>query len=211
MTAKHRVVVATGNVGKLKEIQSLLSSDDWTNDREIVAQNELNIPDVEEIGTTFVENAIIKARHVSAIAQLPALADDSGIEVDYLNGQPGIHSARYAGDEANAVNNVNKLLNKLSDVPDEHRSARFQCVIVYLRHAADPSPLISQASWVGRILCAPRGAGGFGYDPVFYVPTHNCSAAELDPVIKNAISHRGKALRNLVRLLRQEIQANDHV
>ncbi|MDH3693689.1 MAG: RdgB/HAM1 family non-canonical purine NTP pyrophosphatase [Gammaproteobacteria bacterium] len=211
MTAKHRVVVATGNVGKLKEIQSLLEQGDWANEWEIVAQKEFNISDAEETGTTFVENAIIKARHASAIAQLPALADDSGIEVDYLKGQPGIHSARYAGDEANAVDNVNKLLNELADTQDEQRCARFQCVIVYLRHAADPSPLISQASWDGRILHAPRGDGGFGYDPVFYVPTHDCSAAELDPVIKNAISHRGKALRNLVHLLQRETQASHPV
>ncbi len=204
MTTKHHVVVASGNAGKLKEIQSLLSVNEKTNDWGFVAQNELGIADAEETGTTFVENAIIKARHAARIADLPALADDSGIEVDFLNSRPGIHSARYAGEEANAVNNVNKLLNELADVPDEQRSARFQCVMVYLRHAADPSPLISQACWEGSILRAPRGSDGFGYDPVFYVPTHDCSAAELDPVIKNAISHRGKALCDLVHRLQAD-------
>jgi XTP/dITP diphosphohydrolase len=196
---KQRIVVATGNAGKLREIQSLLTDSQW----DVLPQSEFNIADADETGTTFVENAIIKARHAAGIAQLPALADDSGLEVNYLNGRPGIHSARYAGDNANAQDNIERLLNELINVAHPQRVARFQCVMVYLRHAGDPSPLISQASWNGRILRQPTGDLGFGYDPIFYVPTHDCSAAELDPIIKNVISHRGKALRKLVYKLQR--------
>ncbi len=196
---KQRIVVATSNAGKLKEIESLLTDNHW----DVLAQSEFHVPDVDETGTTFVENAIIKARNAAGITRLPALADDSGLEIDYLGGRPGIHSARYAGNDANAQANIKKLLNELINVADPQRAARFQCVMVYLRHADDPSPLISQASWKGRILREPVGNFGFGYDPVFYVPTHDCSAAELDPIVKNIISHRGKALRKLVHKLQR--------
>ena len=147
---------------------------------------------------SFVENAILKARHASAATGLPAIADDSGIEVDALKGKPGIYSARYAGPDANDQSNNEKLLDALTGVPDAERSARFQCVIVFIRHAEDPMPFISQGTWEGCILHTPEGENGFGYDPLFYVPTHECASALLDPLTKNAISHRGQALHHLL-------------
>ncbi|MFM1897554.1 MAG: hypothetical protein RLZZ385_2628 [Pseudomonadota bacterium] len=191
----HRVVLASGNAGKLKEIRDTLHDPQL----ELVAQTLLGVSDAEETGLSFVENAIIKARHASRATGLPALADDSGLEVDALGGQPGIYSARYAGisgPTADAANNA-RLLAALAAVPDARRSARFQCVIVYMRHAEDPTPLICQGSWEGRILHSPRGSNGFGYDPLFFVPTHHCSSAELEPQVKNQLSHRGQALRQL--------------
>ena len=157
--------------------------------------------DAEETGLTFVENAILKARNAAQHTGLPAIADDSGLEVDALAGAPGIYSARYAGAGATDLENLEKLLDALADVPEENRSARFQCLMVYMRHADDPTPLICQGSWEGRILTAARGSNGFGYDPVFYVPTHNCASAELAADIKNSLSHRGQALRQLVAAL----------
>jgi XTP/dITP diphosphohydrolase len=159
------------------------------------------VPDAEETGLSFVENAIIKARAAAQHTGLPAIADDSGIEVDHLNGAPGIYSARYsgAGDEANNV----LLLQELGEIPEEQRSARFQCVLVYMRHALDPVPLICQGSWEGFILSEPRGENGFGYDPLFYLPDYQCSSAQLAPGIKNRISHRAKASRLLFDALRQ--------
>jgi len=192
----QKLVLATGNVGKLKEIQRIFSGLDV----DIVPQSEFDAPEADEIGLSFVENAIIKARSAAAHAGLPALADDSGIEVDALQGEPGIHSARYAG---NDESNIDKLLRELSGTADDQRTARFQCVMVYVRHAADPVPLISQGSWEGRILTERQGEGGFGYDPVFFVPEHGCSAAELSADAKNAISHRGKALNEMMLLLQQ--------
>ena len=164
-------------------------------------QAQFNVPDVEETGFSFVENAIIKARAAAQHTGLPSIADDSGIEVDHLNGAPGIYSARYsgAGDEANNV----LLLQELGEIPEEQRSARFQCVLVYMRHALDPVPLICQGSWEGFILSAARGENGFGYDPLFYLPDYQCSSAQLDPSIKNRISHRAKASRLLFDALRQ--------
>ena len=187
------IVLASNNAGKVREINQLLEG---TGAR-VVPQGDFGVPEAEETGLTFVENAILKARNAAQHSGLPAIADDSGIEVDGLHGAPGIHSARYAGPGSSDADNVGKLLHALESVPEAERGARFQCVLVYLSHASDPTPLICQGTWEGRILEAPRGENGFGYDPVFYVPTHGCSAAELDPAIKNELSHRGQALRRL--------------
>jgi XTP/dITP diphosphohydrolase len=191
------VVLASGNVGKLRELDKVLAPLDVS----LQPQAQFNVPDAEETGLSFVENAIIKARAAALHTGLPAIADDSGIEVDYLNGGPGIYSARYsgAGDEANNV----LLLQELGEIPEEQRSARFQCVLVYMRHALDPVPLICQGSWEGFILSEPRGENGFGYDPLFYLPDYQCSSAQLAPGIKNRISHRAKASRLLFDALRQ--------
>ena len=194
---KQRIVLASGNKGKLRELQAVLGGDAV----ELLPQSDFEVSSVAETGLSFVENAIIKARHASEQTGLPALADDSGIEVDALKGEPGIYSARYAGsegDDADALNNA-RLLAELSDVPEAERTARFQCVIVYMRHARDPMPLICQGTWEGRILFAEQGDNGFGYDPLFYVPTHECSSAELDPATKNSLSHRGQALASLMQ------------
>lgn len=190
----RRIVLATGNAGKLKEIREIFSGLDVG----IVAQSDFDTPEAIEDGLSFVENAIIKARNAAAHTGLPVLSDDSGIEVDALNGEPGIHSARYAG---NDESNIQRLLRELDGVPDDKRTARFQCVMVYLRHTSDPVPVIAQGSWEGRILQAPQGEGGFGYDPVFYVPERGCSAAELSAEDKNTLSHRGKALRQMLDFL----------
>jgi len=195
MTAK-KVVLASSNKGKLKELQNILA----TKDVNLIPQSEFNVSDADETGLSFVENAIIKARHACEATSLPSIADDSGIEVDALNGRPGIYSARFSGKngaEADSANNV-KLLEELADVPEPERTARFQCVIVYLRHAQDPMPLICQGTWEGRILFEEQGENGFGYDPLFYVPTHQCASAELAAEVKNAISHRGQALQRLL-------------
>ena len=198
----QRFVLASSNQGKLQEINHLLA------DLSIkgVPQTEFDVPDIEETGLTFVENAILKARNAAQHTGLPALADDSGIEVDYLRGEPGIYSARYAGKDASDLDNLNKLLAALKDAPDEERTARFQCVMVFMRHDKDPTPLICQGTWEGRILYEPRGENGFGYDPVFYVPTHNCSSAELEPTLKNQLSHRGQALQKLLNALSHLIE-----
>ncbi len=190
----QRIVLASGNPGKLRELNQLLAGLRLT----VAPQSEFDVPEAEETGLTFVENAILKARNAAAHSGLAALADDSGLEVDALHGAPGIYSARYAGPGAGDRENLKKLLADLDGVPGERRAARFQCLLVFLRHALDPVPLICQGTWEGRILLEPRGANGFGYDPVFYVPTHGCSAAELPPAVKNEISHRGQALRKLV-------------
>ncbi len=194
----QRVVLASNNKGKLREFADLLGGLHF----DIIPQTQLGVDEVEETGLTFVENAIIKARHAARVTGLPAIADDSGIEVDALNGVPSIYSARYAGPGASDEANNRKLLQALDGVPDPQRSARYQCLIVYMRHALDPTPIICEGSWAGRILTTPRGAGGFGYDPIFFVPTHHCSGAELDTVEKNRISHRGQALRKLLDALR---------
>ncbi len=191
------IVLASNNAGKVREFSALLAGLDL----EVVPQSQFGVAEVEETGLTFVENAILKARNAAQHAQRPAIADDSGLEVDALDGAPGIYSARYAGPGASDSANLEKVLGMLNGVPEAKRSARFQCVLVYLRHALDPTPLIVQGTWEGRILDAPRGRSGFGYDPVFFVPTHDCSAAELQPETKNALSHRGQALRRLLELL----------
>jgi XTP/dITP diphosphohydrolase len=192
-----RIVLASNNPGKVREISQLLAPLKL----DVVAQAELGVAEIEETGLTFVENAILKARNTASHTGLAAIADDSGLEVDALDGAPGIHSARYAGVDGNGQANITRLLRELADVPEAQRTARFQCLMVYLRHAADPTPVICQGTWEGRVLFAPRGERGFGYDPVFFVPTHNCSAAELPPDIKNQLSHRGQALRKLLQAL----------
>ena len=188
------IILASSNQGKVREINQLLTGLDL----HVQPQTEYGVPDIEETGLTFVENAILKARNAAQHTGLPAIADDSGIEVDALRGEPGIYSARYAGEGASDQANLEKLLTELGDLPEEKRTARFQCLMVYMRHANDPTPLICQGTWEGRILFEPRGENGFGYDPVFYVPTHDCSSAELAADIKNSLSHRGQALRKLL-------------
>lgn len=190
-------VLASGNAGKLVEIREVLADSPV----ELVAQDELGIGDAEETGATFVENAILKARHAARISGLPALGDDSGLCVDALAGAPGLLSARYAGEHGNSAANIAKLLDALKDVPEAARSAHFFCIIVLLRHPDDPAPLIAEGRWQGRILEAPRGHGGFGYDPIFFDPSRNASAAELEATMKNRISHRGQALARLRELL----------
>jgi len=191
------VVLASNNPGKVREINQMLAGLHLT----VVPQSGRGVPEAEETGLSFVENAILKARNATRHTGLPAIADDSGIEVDYLNGAPGIYSARYAGKGASDEQNLRKLLDDLVGVPEAERTARFQCLMVYLRHEFDPTPVICQGTWEGRILLEPRGANGFGYDPIFFVPTHNCSSAELPPEMKNKLSHRGQALRELVAAL----------
>jgi XTP/dITP diphosphohydrolase len=193
-----RVVLASGNPGKVRELEALLADFHL----EVVPQSALTVPEAEETGLSFVENAILKARNAARHTGLPAIADDSGIEVDALDGAPGVRSARYAGPGAGDAANLALLLEALAGVPDPERTARFQCVVVFLRHAEDPTPLICQGTWEGRITREPRGENGFGYDPVFHVPTHGCTAAELPAHAKNALSHRGQALRRLVEALR---------
>ena len=192
----QRIVLATGNKGKVREFSELLAARDIS----IVPQSDFAVPEADETGLTFVENAIIKARNAAAHTGLPAIADDSGLEVDYLRGAPGIYSARYAGDGGSSANNA-KLIAALDGVPEAQRAARFQCVLVYLRHTDDPTPIICQGTWEGRILTAQRGDAGFGYDPLFYVPDEGCSAAELPAERKNGLSHRGQALRCLLTAL----------
>lgn len=192
-----KVVLASDNPGKLRELDAVLRPMGW----ELVAQGQLGIAAAEETGATFEANALLKARHAAACAGLPALADDSGIEVDALDGRPGVYSARYAGPQCDDEANNRLLLQELEGVPDERRTARYRCVIALARTADDPQPLIARGQWEGRILTAPRGANGFGYDPLFHVPTHGCASAELAPDVKNALSHRGAALRELARML----------
>ncbi len=192
-----QIVLASNNKGKVREIGQILAGLQL----EVMPQAAFNIEEAEETGLTFVENAIIKARHASAKAGLPAIADDSGLEVDALNGAPGIYSARFAGNGASDEENLQKLLTELDKVPDEKRTARFQCLMVYMRHAQDPTPIICQGTWECIITRTPSGEHGFGYDPVFFVPTHNCTSAELAPEVKNQLSHRGQALCLLAEAL----------
>ncbi|MFK2902909.1 RdgB/HAM1 family non-canonical purine NTP pyrophosphatase [Dyella ginsengisoli] len=188
-----RIVLASGNRGKLAEFNHLLADSGL----DVMAQGELGVEDIEETGLTFVENALLKARHAARVTGLPALADDSGLCVDALRGAPGLYSARYAGTHGdNAANNA-RLLRELDGVPAEQRRAFFICVLVLLRHADDPAPLVAEGRWHGRVLDAPRGDGGFGYDPLFLPDGHTLGAAELDKALKNRISHRGQALAQL--------------
>lgn len=193
-----KLVLASGNAGKLAELRELLGDGGF----ELHAQSEFGVRDVEETANTFVENALLKARHAAHATGLPALGDDSGLCVDALGGAPGLYSARYGGVHGDAARNTERLLRELQDVPEARRGARFYCVLVLLRSADDPQPLIAEGQWRGRILDAPRGTLGFGYDPVFFDPDHGCSAAELDPALKNRISHRGQALVALKQCLR---------
>ena len=192
----QKFVLASGNQGKINEIQAILA------DHLIVPQSAFKIVEAEETGSTFVENAIIKARNAALHCNLPAIADDSGLVVDALNGAPGVISARYAGIGANDEDNVVKLLHALEDVPETQRTARFICVMVFMRHAEDPIPVIAQGVWEGRILNQTVGSHGFGYDPVFWVPSHQCASAELSPEVKNSLSHRGQASKRLTDLIK---------
>jgi len=194
----QKVVLATGNPGKVRELADLLA-DFGLN---VVAQTELGVDSAEETGLTFIENAILKARHAAQITGLPAIADDSGLAVDALGGAPGIYSARYAGVDASDQQNLDKLLVALKDVPQGSRGAQFHCVLVYMRHAEDPTPLVFHGSWAGEITFESAGAGGFGYDPVFYVPELGRTAAELNRDEKSAVSHRGKALKLMLEAMR---------
>ena len=194
-----RLVLASGNPGKLRELKAILADAGY----DLHPQSEFGVSDAEETGTTFVENAIIKARHAAAHTGLPALADDSGIEVDALDGAPGVYSARFAGPGADDAANNALLVERLRDVAEDRRGARYRAVIVLLRHAADPSPLICEGSWEGVIRLEPAGQGGFGYDPHFYMPELGCTSAELEAGEKNRLSHRGQALDELKRRLRE--------
>ena len=200
---RQKWVLATGNQGKVKEMSELLNSFSI----EVLPQSQFNVPDVPETGTTFVENAIIKARHASKLTGLPAIADDSGLEVDFLNGEPGIYSARFAGETATDQDNIDKLLNKLEGIMPEQRKARFQCVLVYMRHELDPTPIICQGTWEGSITENQDGTNGFGYDPVFWVESEQSTSAQLSKQRKSELSHRGKALAQLVKLLKQQLSA----
>lgn len=195
----ERLVIASNNANKLREIRSLLSGLKIS----LQSQKEFHVTGVTETGLTFVENAILKARNACLHSGLPAISDDSGIEVDALDGAPGVHSADYAGVGATDAANRNKLLGELAQTPADERTARFQCVVVLLHHSADPMPLVCHGTWEGQLLTEPRGKHGFGYDPIFYVPTHDCSAAELELREKNRLSHRGQALGALIKILQQ--------
>lgn len=192
-----KIVLASGNKKKVAELQALLEPYNY----HIIPQTELGVSDVPETGTTFVENAIIKARHAATVTGLPAIADDSGIEVDYLKGQPGIYSARFAGTHGDDQANNDLLVEKLIGVPTAERTARYQCLLVFMRFAEDPTPLICHGAWEGSILEEEVGQGGFGYDPLFWVEEHQCASAQLTHEQKAAISHRGKALRQLMAAL----------
>lgn len=194
-TSTPTIVLATSNKGKVAELTQLLADQNI----EIVPQSDFNVSDAAETGTTFIENAIIKARHASRLTGLPAIADDSGLEVDALRGEPGVYSARYAGEDATNKKNNKKLLKELKDIKTKKRTARFHCVLVYLRHENDPTPVICHGTWEGSILKEARGEQGFGYDPLFWQEELQLSAAELPRDVKNKLSHRGKALAELVK------------
>ena len=193
-----RIILATNNLGKTAEFKQLLAPFNW----QVISQTEFNLASVEETGLTFIENAILKARYAAEKTGLAAIADDSGLEVDALIGAPGIYSARYAGEPCDFFANCQKLLTELTDIPFEQRTARFHCVLAYLKYPEDPAPLVCHGSWEGIILNEMRGTEGFGYDPLFYVPSQGCSAAELAPSVKNTISHRAKAFAALVQQLK---------
>ena len=195
----HKIILATGNLNKVREISASLKGSSI----EIMPQSMFNVPDADETGTTFVENAIIKARNCSAHTGEAAMADDSGIGVDALGGAPGVHSARYSGEHANDEKNTALLLRNMEDVPDGKRTARYWCVMVYMRSASDPTPIICQASWEGIIIREKRGTNGFGYDPVFLIPELGKTAAEVSLEVKNSMSHRAKAIKMMTERLRE--------
>ncbi len=196
-----QIVLATGNKGKVKELAGMLAPLNI----DVVAQSEFNVPDVPETGTTFIENAIIKARHAAKLTGKPAIADDSGLEVMSLAGAPGIYSARYSGENATDQSNIDKLLDVMRDTPIESRQARFVCVLVYMRHWQDPTPIICQGFWNGSITTEQDGSDGFGYDPIFYVPSEQCTSAQLSKSDKNKLSHRGQALMQLIPQLQAQV------
>ena len=195
-----KIVLATSNRGKVIELAHMLSGLGI----EVIPQSEFDVTEVTETGSTFVENAIIKARHVAEQSGLPAIADDSGLSVDALGGEPGVYSARYSGDQATDHSNIIKLLDAMTDVPKYKRQAKFLCVLVYMRHSDDPTPIICQGEWVGEITTEQQGENGFGYDPIFWVKEQNCSSAQLSPEQKNMLSHRGKALKLLLAQLQNQ-------
>jgi XTP/dITP diphosphohydrolase len=197
VTEKQTIVLASNNSGKAKEINALLKDSSFN----VISQSEFNVEEVEETGLTFIENAIIKARNAAKYTDHPVISDDSGIEMPALKGRPGIYSARYAGVGASDQDNLNKLIEDIKPLSEADRKARFVCVMVYLKHEEDPTPIIAQGFWDGVVITEPRGENGFGYDPMFYVPTHDCVSAELSPEIKNKLSHRGLALHQLLRQL----------
>lgn len=197
----QKVVLATGNQGKVREMAQALTQFGF----EVIAQSDLNVSEAEETGQTFIENALIKARHAAQITGLPAIADDSGLAVDFLAGAPGIYSARYAGSNASDQQNVQKLLTALEGVSEAQRGACFHCVLVFMRHAQDPTPIVCHGQWTGRILTQPQGENGFGYDPVFWVESEACSSAQLAPARKQALSHRAQALTQLFAELKQAL------
>ena len=198
---KKQWVLATGNLGKVKEMSTLLNSFSI----EVLPQSHFNVSEVPETGTTFVENAIIKARHAAQVTGLPAIADDSGLEVDFLDGKPGIYSARFAGESASDQDNIDLLLTQMKSVEKSKRTARFQCVLVYMRHHLDPTPIICQGSWEGEIMTEQLGENGFGYDPIFWVESEKCASAQLNKARKSELSHRGKALQILVTKLQAQL------
>lgn len=193
----QKIVLASGNKGKVAELSQMLAPFQY----QIVPQTELGVSDADETGLTFIENALIKARHAALVTGLPAIADDSGLAVDILGGAPGIYSARYAGEAATDSDNIDKLLSAMQQVPQGQRGAQFHCVLVYLRHAEDPTPLVCHGVWRGDISLTRSGDNGFGYDPVFFVPEENCTSAQLSRERKQQLSHRGKALSQLIQLL----------
>lgn len=192
-----KVTLASSNKGKLAEFQQLLSVLNF----DVVPQSEFQVPDAIENGLSFVENAIIKARHASKLTGLPAIADDSGLEVDFLNGAPGIYSSRFSGENATDEKNNQRLLSLLQEAEENERTARFQCLLVYMRHPEDPTPIICQGTWEGLITLNPEGDNGFGYDPLFFIPEFNCTSAQLEKTQKNKVSHRGKAMAQLLKRL----------
>ncbi|MFT5923172.1 MAG: XTP/dITP diphosphohydrolase [Paraglaciecola sp.] len=196
-----KIVLATGNKGKVKELAAMLSSLSI----EVLSQSDFAVTEVPETGRTFIENAIIKARHASKHTGLPAIADDSGLAVDALGGAPGVYSARFSGENATDQSNITKLLGAMADVPNDKRQAKFLCVLVYMRHADDPLPIICQGEWCGEIMTEQQGDNGFGYDPIFWVNQQNSSSAQLTPQQKNDLSHRGKALKLLLVQLQNQI------
>ncbi|WP_117233771.1 XTP/dITP diphosphatase [Vibrio maerlii] len=195
-----RIVLATGNQGKVREMSDLLSDFGF----EVLAQSEFNVSEVAETGTTFIENAIIKARHAAKETGLAAIADDSGLEIDYLKGAPGIYSARYSGEGATDQKNLEKVLKEMEGVDESLRTARFHCVLVLMRHENDPTPIVCHGKWEGSILTESHGENGFGYDPIFFVPEDSCASAELEPARKKQLSHRGKALKQLFATLSEQ-------
>lgn len=197
MTKDKKIVLASNNAGKAREIDAMLAG----HDLHVISQAEFRVPEIEETGLTFVENAILKARNAARHTGLPAIADDSGIEIMEMDGKPGIHSARYAGYGASDEANLLKLIEEVKKLPEEKRQTRFVCLMVFVRYADDPVPVITQGIWNGIAITEPRGDNGFGYDPMFYVPTHGCTSAELPPEEKNRISHRAIALKALVEKL----------
>lgn len=193
---EQQIVLASGNVGKLKEMAALLSGLSI----KILPQSNFSVPEAEETGLSFVENALIKARNACIHTNKPAIADDSGIEVDFLEGAPGIYSSRYAGEGASDEENLQLLIDNILDRGLKKPAARFQCVMVYLRHSKDPTPIIAHGTWQGHLVTEPAGTNGFGYDPIFFVTETGCTSAEISPQVKNQISHRGQAMRDLLKI-----------